>query len=58
MHGCLSTGPRTAAGLAYSKRVRWKHDRYSAEAGEEMRRFRELLRKYKQLEELISGQPR
>jgi hypothetical protein len=44
MHGGLSTGPRTAAGLARSKRARWKHGRFSAEARQEMAHFRELLR--------------
>lgn len=29
LHGGLSTGPRTAAGLARSRRARWKHGRYS-----------------------------
>jgi hypothetical protein len=32
MHGGLSTGPRTAEGLARSRRANWKHGRYSAEA--------------------------
>ena len=32
MHGGLSTGPRTAEGLARSQRARWKHGRFSAEA--------------------------
>lgn len=53
MHGGLSTGPRTAAGLARSKRARWKHGRFSAEARQEMAHFRELLRECKELEELI-----
>jgi hypothetical protein len=53
MHGGLSTGPRTAAGLARSKMARWKHGRFSAEARQEMAHFRELLRECKELEELI-----
>ncbi len=32
MHGGLSTGPRTAEGLARSRRSRWKHGRFSREA--------------------------
>src|SRR5262252_9440270 len=32
MHGGASTGPRTPAGLARSRRANWKHGRYSAEA--------------------------
>ena len=54
MHGGLSTGPRTAEGLARSKRARWKHGLYSAEAREEMARFRELLRECKELEKLMN----
>jgi hypothetical protein len=54
MHGGLSTGPRTAAGLARSKQARWKHGRYSAEARQEMAHFRELLRECKELEELMN----
>ena len=55
MHGGLSTGPRTAVGLAHSKRANWKHGGFSAEARQEMARFRELLRECKELEELMSG---
>ena len=29
MHGGPSTGPRTAEGLARSRRANWKHGRYS-----------------------------
>jgi hypothetical protein len=43
MHGGASTGPRTAAGLARSRRARWKHGLYSAEALAEQKRVRELL---------------
>ena len=38
-----STGPRTAEGLARSRRARWKHGLYSAEALAEQKRVRELL---------------
>ena len=34
MHGGLSTGPRTAEGLARSRRARWKHGFCSAETRE------------------------
>lgn len=34
LHGGLSTGPRTAEGLARSRRARWIHGRYSREAQE------------------------
>ena len=43
MHGGASTGPRTAEGLARSRRARWKHGLYSAEAQPEQKRVRELL---------------
>jgi hypothetical protein len=43
MHGGASTGPRTAEGLARSRRVRWKHGLYSAEALAEQKRVRALL---------------
>ena len=54
MHGGLSTGPRTAAGLVRSKRANWKHGRFSAEAWQEMAHYRELLRECKELEGLIN----
>jgi hypothetical protein len=53
MHGGLSTGPRTAAGLARSKQARWKHGRFSEEARQELAHYRELLRECGELEELI-----
>ena len=43
MHGGTSTGPRTAEGLARSRRARWKHGLYSADALAEQKRVRELL---------------
>jgi hypothetical protein len=53
MHGGLSTGPRTKAGLAISKQGRWKHGRFSAEALQEMAHFRELLRECKEMAEMM-----
>ena len=44
-----NTGPRTPAGLARSKRARWKYRRFSAEARQEMEHFRELLRECKEI---------
>jgi hypothetical protein len=32
MHGGKSTGPRTPEGLERSRRAKWKHGYYSAEA--------------------------
>jgi hypothetical protein len=43
MHGGASTGPRTAEGLARSRRSRSKHGQYSAVALAEQKRVRELL---------------
>lgn len=40
MHGGLSTGPRTEAGLARSRRSTWQHGYYSAEAQAERRQAR------------------
>lgn len=37
LHGGLSTGPRTAAGLERSRRARWKHGRFSQAAIEARR---------------------
>ena len=47
IHGGVSTGPRTAEGLARSKKARWKHGKYSALAlkiKEAQRRIGQQLR--------------
>jgi hypothetical protein len=44
MHGGTSTGPRTAEGLARSKRSRWTHGLYSAEGKAEWKLIRDLAR--------------
>jgi hypothetical protein len=49
MHGGASTGPRTAEGLARSRRARWKHGLYSAEALAEQKRVRDLLAQSREL---------
>ena len=49
MHGGVSTGPRTAEGLARSRRARWKHGLYSSEARAEQKRARELLTQSREL---------
>jgi hypothetical protein len=54
MHGGLSTGPRTEAGLARSKQARWKHGRFSAAARREAAQFRELLRECKEMAEMMA----
>ena len=49
MHGGASTGPRTAEGLDRSRRTRWEHGLYSAEALAEQKRVRELLAQSREL---------
>src|SRR5262252_1903773 len=44
MHGGASTGPRTRDGLARSRRARWKHGFYSAEAKAERQAVRDLVK--------------
>jgi hypothetical protein len=48
MHSGPSTGPRTAEGLERSRRARWKHGQYSAEAQAEQKRVCELLAAWEQ----------
>ena len=47
--GGASTGPRTAEGLARSRRARWKHGLYSAQALAQQKRLRELLAQSREL---------
>ena len=49
VHGGPSTGPKTAEGLARSKRATWKHGFYSAEAKAERREARALARALRDL---------
>lgn len=49
LHGGLSTGPRTVAGLARSKRANWKHGEYSEVAKQKAREFRQLVQDCKAL---------
>lgn len=49
MHGGLSTGPRTQAGLERIRQANWKHGRFSAEAKAERRLLRQLCRQVKEL---------
>ena len=49
MHGGLSTGPRTAEGLARSRRANWKHGHYSADAKAARREARETVRLLRKL---------
>ena len=49
MHGGSSTGPRTPEGLARSRRARWKHGLYSAEAKAEARFFHQRIKKLEDL---------
>jgi hypothetical protein len=43
MHGGASAGPRTREGLERSRRARWKHGLYSAQAKAEREAIRGLL---------------
>src|SRR5215207_1066092 len=49
MHGGLSTGPRTAEGLARSRRSNWKHGYFSAEAKAARYEARILVQALRQL---------
>ena len=49
LHGGLSTGPRTAAGLARSRRACWKHGARSAEVAALRRAARAQLRRMRAL---------
>jgi hypothetical protein len=49
MHGGASTGPRTAEGLARSRRARWKRGLYSAEALAEQKRVHDLRAQSREL---------
>ena len=52
VHGGLSTGPRTAEGLARAGRSNWKHGYYSAEA---KRVRRDARQQYRLLRQLIAA---
>lgn len=45
-HGGLSCGPRTPEGKDRSRKAVLKHGRYTAEAIEERRQFRQLLKRF------------
>jgi hypothetical protein len=49
LHGGMSTGPKTAAGLKWSRRARWKHGECSAAAVAERARIRALFRQARAL---------
>ena len=49
MHGGPSTGPRTPGGLERSRRARWQHGHYSAEARATRQEARSLLRALRQM---------
>ena len=60
MHGGKSTGPRTAEGLARSRRARWVHGRYSEEtrrarAAAIERSLSEMLKEWDPLEAAKRG---
>jgi hypothetical protein len=51
IHGGLSTGPRTPAGLERSRKARWVH-------GERSRETIERHRLYRRIGQLLGGGPR
>jgi hypothetical protein len=57
LHGGLSTGPRTPAGLARSRRARWKHGAYSAEVRALCREARARLGRVRSLSARPSARP-
>ena len=57
MHGGLSTGPRTPAGLARSRRARWKHGARSAQVRALLRDARLQSRRTRALRARLTGSP-
>jgi hypothetical protein len=55
MHGGKSTGPRTAEGLARSRKARYQHGCYSAEARERWEAIRTLEAQCEALLERMGG---
>jgi len=55
LHGGLSTGPRTPAGLARSRRVRWKHGARSAQVRILLREARLQFRRTRALRSRLAG---
>jgi hypothetical protein len=55
LHGGRSTGPRTPEGLARSRRARWKHGFYSAEAKAAEREVRARIRALRELIAMVGG---
>jgi hypothetical protein len=53
LHGGKSTGPRTPEGLMRSRRARWKHGYYSAEAKAERADARATMRQLRELDALL-----
>ena len=49
MHGGMSTGPRTSEGLERSRKARWRHGHYSAEAKAERQEARAAIRLLREL---------
>lgn len=49
LHGGKSTGARTAEGRHRQKMASWKHGYYSKEAILERKRFREMIKSYKEI---------
>jgi hypothetical protein len=57
MHGGKSTGPRTEAGLARSRKARYKHGHYSAEAKALRKEVKKLIAQSEALIKLLGYNP-
>jgi hypothetical protein len=55
LHGGLSTGPRTTAGIERIRQAVTKHGRYSKRAREEREHYRKLLQHWREMLAAISG---
>ena len=53
LHGGKSTGPRTPEGLKRSRRARWRHGSYSAQAKAERAEAQVNLRQLQELEAVL-----
>ena len=55
MHGGKSTGPRTPEGLERSRKARWRHGYYSAEAKATRRESRALIQALRYMIERLAA---
>jgi len=57
LHGGLSTGPKTAAGIERIRRARLKHGRFTKEARAERRNIRKLILASRAALRVLDGSP-